>query len=65
MARPIFLELPTPDPQRQRDLRLQREMQNQAEAILAVHEVLQELRDRQFSPVGTWSYSIVRRAEGE
>lgn len=45
MARPILLELPPRDPQRELDARLQRAPQEHAEAVLAGYEVLQALHD--------------------
>ena len=45
MARPIPLELPPRDPQRELNARLERAPQEHAEAVLAAYEVLQSLHD--------------------
>jgi uncharacterized protein YjgD (DUF1641 family) len=45
MARPIALELPPRDPQRELNSRLQQAPQEHAEAVLAAYEVLQSLHD--------------------
>jgi len=45
MARPIPLELPPRDPQRELNSRLQRAPLEHAEAVLAAYEVLQGLHD--------------------
>jgi uncharacterized protein YjgD (DUF1641 family) len=45
MARPIPLELPPRDPQRDLASRLDRAQQEHAEAVLAAYEVLQSLHD--------------------
>jgi uncharacterized protein YjgD (DUF1641 family) len=46
MARPIPLELPPRDPQRELNSRLQQAPLEHAEAVLAAYEVLQGLHDR-------------------
>jgi uncharacterized protein YjgD (DUF1641 family) len=45
MARPIPLELPPRDPQRELNSRLEQAPQQHAEAVLAAYEVLQGLHD--------------------